>query len=568
MNTGARGLTLGAGRPKANLWKPGTGIRFAPESETPPLYPMLDFKRFFQSQEATTATSCDGPPSAPSTPQPLQASATPDKAPPKRCQEKQPISSVITATRVIEVASKTALATYTVRKQPTSHPTGCSSAKECRSTVEPPVTSLDFNISKELFQAALDQPKDSPGSFWSHAMYKSTAADGTTQNVKVHYCTSKHTMEHICQTYFLNEPVLGFDLEWVAYARRGGGPRENVSLIQIASPSRIGLFHVALFPKDDFVAPTFRAIMEDAAVEKVGVHIQADCTRLRNFLGVKTRGIVELSHLYKLVKHARDEQRRKLINKVPVALSTQVQEVLKLPLFKGQSVRGSNWSKPLTSKQLTYSAADAYAGLQLFHVLEERRRAMDPTPDRPRHAELGLPIPIPPTPVVSDAESDVDSDLESVEGSIGSDFSDGSIEEAMLELAVAATSASTAQSCARTANDQTAARDVRVEAAEARVAQRRSTRPGGRLLATPSSLRAFYIWQTNDDLTPADVAGLLRDPPLQTGTVITYILDAILAERLEYPKARLRREVLSLLHPTLAGGKYRAVVNQCSQAGT
>lgn len=184
-------------------------------------------------------------------------------------------------------------------------------------------------------------------------MYKCTSMDGTTQNVKVHYCTSKQTMEHVCQQYFLNEPVLGFDLEWVAYAKREGGPRENVSLIQVASPGRIGLFHIALFPKDDFVAPTFRAIMGDAAVEKVGVHIQADCTRLRNFLGVKTRGIFELSHLYKLLKLADHPHRRKLINKVPVALATQVQEVLKLPLFKGQSVRSSNWSKPLTSKQLT-----------------------------------------------------------------------------------------------------------------------------------------------------------------------------------------------------------------------
>lgn len=228
-----------------------------------------------------------------------------------------------------------------------------TSVKQSHSHIEPPLTSLDFNICTELFQTALGQPKDSPGSFWSHTMYRSAAADGTAQNVKVHYCTSRHTMEHVCQKYFAGQPVLGFDLEWVAYARRDGGPRANVSLIQVASPGRIGLFHVALFPRDDFVAPTFRAIMEDVAVAKVGVHIQADCTRLRNFLGVRTRGIVELSHLYKLVRYARDAQRRKLINKIPVALATQVHEVLKLPLFKGDSVRSSNWSKPLTSKQVT-----------------------------------------------------------------------------------------------------------------------------------------------------------------------------------------------------------------------
>lgn len=218
--------------------------------------------------------------------------------------------------------------------------------------VEPPLTSLDFNICNDLFQAARSQPKGSPGSFWSHTMYK-RAADGAVQNVKVHYCTTKHTMEHVCARYFADEPVLGFDLEWVAFARRGGGARENVSLIQLASPGRIALFHVALFPKDDFVAPAFRRIMGDEGVRKVGVHIQADCTRLRNFLGVETRGIFELSHMYKLVKHAEDRQRRKLINKTLVSLSTQVEELLKLPLFKGQDVRSSNWSKPLDAKQLT-----------------------------------------------------------------------------------------------------------------------------------------------------------------------------------------------------------------------
>lgn len=160
-------------------------------------------------------------------------------------------------------------------------------------------------------------------------------------------------MEHVCQKYFLHEPVLGLDLEWVAYAKRDGSARDNVSLIQVASPSRIGLFHIALFPKDDFVAPTFRAIMGDVGVLKVGVHVQADCTRMRRYLGVETRAIFELSHLYKLVKHAEDVKRRKLINKVPVALATQVQDVLKLPLFKGQDVRSSNWSRPLDSKQLT-----------------------------------------------------------------------------------------------------------------------------------------------------------------------------------------------------------------------
>ncbi|KAM3514941.1 hypothetical protein MY11210_001419 [Beauveria gryllotalpidicola] len=568
-----RRRTRNSTSPGSSLWNIGIGFKFASEAEAeaPSLYPTLDFKRFFHSQEAAAAASDNGLLNKAS--QPLQLPKAPFTVTVKPDWENHPIpSTTLTTTVVVE---KKTTGTPTARTQPAAQPPD-TVPKEPPSTIEPPLTSLAFNISKDLFQAALGQPKDSVGSFWSHTMYKSTSADGTVQDVQVHYCTSRQAMELACQTYFAREPVLGFDLEWVAYATRGGGPRQNVSLIQLASPGRIGLFHVALFPQADeadLAAPTFRAIMEDAAVDKVGVHIQADCTRLRTFLGVETRGIFELSHLYKLVKHAGDEQRRKLINKVPVALATQVQEILKLPLFKGESVRGSNWSKALTSKQLTYSAADAYASLQLYHVLEERRLAMDPPPDRPRHAELRLPIPIPPMPVVSGVESDVDSDIESVKDP-SSEFSDDSIEETMLELAMAESSLTAesspiaAPSPATAAQTQTATLDARIVAAEAKMAQLQASRARGRLLARPSALRTFYLWQANDDLAPADVARLLREPPLQTGTVIGYILDAIQAEKLAFPRERLRREVLSLLHPTLAGGKYRAVVERCGQDKT
>ncbi|CRK29761.1 hypothetical protein BN1708_015662, partial [Verticillium longisporum] len=92
-----------------------------------------------------------------------------------------------------------------------------------------------------------------------------------------------------------DEKVLGFDLEWQPSASKSSGPRRNVSLIQLASPSRIALFHVALFPgaDDDLMAPTFRQIMEDPDVTKAGVNIKGDCTRLRNWFDVND-GLMEL----------------------------------------------------------------------------------------------------------------------------------------------------------------------------------------------------------------------------------------------------------------------------------
>lgn len=216
---------------------------------------------------------------------------------------------------------------------------------------DPPSTSLDFNISEQAFREAQEAEKESPGSFWSYAMYRGPVADGAEKKVKVHYCKSAHTAERASQ-YFLDEKVLGIDLEWAPEANRHQGARRNVSLIQIASPSRIALFHVALFPpKDDLAAPTFKKIMEDPGVTKVGVAVKADCTRLRNYLDVDTRGIFELCHLYKLIKYSGSGQRQ-LVNKRLVPLAQLAEEYLRLPLYKGTSVRSSDWSQALDMGQI------------------------------------------------------------------------------------------------------------------------------------------------------------------------------------------------------------------------
>lgn len=179
---------------------------------------------------------------------------------------------------------------------------------------------------------------------------------------------------------------------------------------------------------------------------------------------------------------------------------------------------------------------------------------MDPAPERPSHAELGLPIPIPPTPVVSDVEDLSDAESLSAESMSDSD-SDESLDEPVQQSISTRSSTSSSK--------PQPPRDPRIVAAEAQVLQRRKSRPAGRLAAGPSALRTFYLWEANDDLSPDDVAKLLRDPPLQVGTVIGYILDSIRAEKLAFPKERLKREVLSRLHSALATGKYRDIVEQC-----
>lgn len=235
-----------------------------------------------------------------------------------------------------------------------------------KTVVEPPSTPLEFNISKEEFLAARAAVPGTSQSHWSHTMYHRAGENGAVDNVKVHYCESKATSERVCKEYFLNEDVLGFDLEWMKYASRTDGARQNVSLIQIASPSRIALLHVALFPKEegDLVAPSLRKILESPNVTKVGVNIGGDCTRLKNYLGVTVRGVFELSHLYKVVKYL--PEKPNMVNKGLVSLATQVEDHLLLPLYKGHIVRTGNWMRRLNPQQIHCKATVSCSGRWLL----------------------------------------------------------------------------------------------------------------------------------------------------------------------------------------------------------
>ncbi|KAK1599696.1 exonuclease [Colletotrichum navitas] len=432
---------------------------------------------------------------------------------------------------------------------------------------EPPCTNLEFKISLKDFHEAQSAAKESAKSFWSYTLYRGPPEDGVEKKVKVHYCKSKHTMERVCQ-YFVNDKVLGVDLEWFPDARKDSGPKKNVSLIQVANESRIALFHVALFPNDDFVAPTFRKIMGNADVKKVGVAIKGDCTRMRTHLGVDTKGIFELSHLYKLIKYSANG-RVDLINKRLVTLALLVQEHLGLPMFKGSDVRSSDWSQPLNMSQIMYSASDAYAGFQLYHVLEEKRESLDPTPPRPHDAELNLPIGLADGQFIAAADGNAET-IDSDDRGTTTALSYKHVEaiKASLEIEPEGGGQSIAESVrsAPAVSPQQRQKDPRVAAADEQLARYRTTIKT--LRATPSAVRSYYIWRNNAGLAPDAIAKILRDPPLQTNTVVSYILEAIKLEKLPFDKKRLRNEILHLLPKEVLMGRYKALMLEAHKPDT
>ncbi|KAG6050676.1 hypothetical protein E4U17_006406 [Claviceps sp. LM77 group G4] len=382
---------------KTQLWSPETGIRFAPSCWTSSqpssgsLYPTLDMARFFHAESHGSGGGLRSSKVGSDDPEVEAVKLRPKSTRSSRVSPAKAQADIaskhVSATMGFPKSLKEALARSFARIR--------AQKKQSKKNVgvKPPCTSLSFNIRPEAFYEARSAKAGSKESFWKYTMYEGKSAAGTIEQVRLHYCTTNESMEAVCKKYFLGENVIGFDLEWLARATREDGARDNVSLIQIASPDHIALFHLAVFPPtDELLSPTLRKILEDATVSKVGVHIRADCTRMANHLGVTVKGIFELSHLYKQIKYT-EARTPEQINKKIVALATQVEEILGLPLFKEQMVRSSDWTKILNQRQLLYSASDAYAGVQLYHVLEEKRKSLDPCPERPYHVELDLPIP-------------------------------------------------------------------------------------------------------------------------------------------------------------------------------
>ncbi|KAF2232366.1 ribonuclease H-like protein, partial [Viridothelium virens] len=222
--------------------------------------------------------------------------------------------------------------------------------------------------------------------FWTHELYRGLNGE----KIKIHYCKTRAESERIA-SLLVNEPILGFDMEWKP--RGGRGIKNNISLIQLACEDQVALFHVALHEGrtvERLLAPTLRKILESPDITKTGVAIlHADGRRLQRFMRLEPRGLFELSHLHRLVKYYGNWPEK--VNKKLVGLASQVQEHLGKPLFKGK-VRTSDWTKPLDADQIRYSAADAYAGFRLFHAMEMKRLKMVPVPPRPAFAELDLPI--------------------------------------------------------------------------------------------------------------------------------------------------------------------------------
>ncbi|KAI4088739.1 MAG: hypothetical protein LQ344_005895 [Seirophora lacunosa] len=454
---------------------------------------------------------------------------------------------------------------------------------------------IGYCIPEVRMRECLQAPRTARSAYWQYTLYEGPKAE----KVKVHYCKSLETSERIAKR-FLNERVIGFDIEWKPQATAKEGIRKNVAVIQLASEDRIAIFHLARFSKgdsiDQLVAPSLRRIMESASITKVGVSIKSDCTRVRKFLGINSRGLFELSHLYKLVKYAANDVKK--INKMLVSLATQTEQHLLLPMYKDESVRSSDWSEELNYEQIYYAASDSYAGFQLYHSLNQKRLALIPPPPLPAHADLNLPIRLANGQTVAEYEDpSAEEPLSepSSSPSIAPLSPTDALAEDVMNLQIEDTTATPpSPSEPKPTTAPTLSSHPSFIAANDWVARYRASRPllspkisstdlsypllpsspntppipsststppppQQRTRATPALLRAYFLFH-HHGLSVPDIAALLRAPPLQRATVAGYVLEAARVEGLQLEAGRVQECLKEM--GQVGRGRYRGLLRR------
>ena len=237
-------------------------------------------------------------------------------------------------------------------------------------------------------------------------------------------------------------------------------------------------------------------------------------------------------------------------------------------------------------------------------MMDHHRQNLDPTPPLPHAVELNLPIRLADQvvpPPATDEEPLEDNDPTVVRSAEYLNYldsialkstvnveEDGSAEQqsvaavvkeslhitAMAEDPTSVTAAATITAAAAAASTTTqspdppsapaSSQDARVAEADLWARQRGAARVPGKRSASCCSLRAYYLWHTNQDLKPDDVAALLRHPPLAVTTVISYITEPISAEKLPFDKRRMREEVLARLPiAAFSTPRYKNLLKAC-----
>jgi hypothetical protein len=198
-------------------------------------------------------------------------------------------------------------------------------------------------------------------------------------------CETLEQSEEVARLFF-NEPVEGYDQEWIYPWPSSPSLQEHVSVIQVATDEKVAIFHIGRNQGDtpsDLIAPSLRILIEDRAILKAGLAIMGNFWRLHEHFGLQLRGALQLSYLQKLISQNRGYDNKYVLG----GLAKMVELNIRNYTLQKDSGMQENWLLPLNPLCRQYAAAYVYASIMLFHRLNAQRLDMTPCPPLPRRSE-------------------------------------------------------------------------------------------------------------------------------------------------------------------------------------
>jgi exonuclease 3'-5' domain-containing protein 2 len=209
----------------------------------------------------------------------------------------------------------------------------------------------------------------------------------------------------------------------------------------------------------------------------------------------------------------------------------------------------------------------------LHDALECKRKQLRPVPPRPYHAELNLPIRLASGAVITTTDDAVD-DFEphktctTASSALPASGLEAAAENIQIEddtdqtfVSITGRIKSKLKSTDSVMSPPKPQSLVDAESwALAHRASNPSTSPSSNTFSTVnfSALRVYALWYHNSSLSIAEIASMLRDPPLRNSTVAAYILDSVRLEKLPFEKKRLRK-VLQVIPDSRGMWRYKGL---------
>ncbi|GAB4819179.1 hypothetical protein N2152v2_006225 [Parachlorella kessleri] len=190
----------------------------------------------------------------------------------------------------------------------------------------------------------------------------------------VQYAYTAVEVDALCQLLLgSNLAHCGFDIEWLVTYQAGQTPRP-VALVQLCLQEPAGYRCLLLHVARSGITPHLRQLLCCKDIVKVGVGAHGDSLKVQRDFGIAMEGVLDLSDYANARLSGDGAAPQKW------SLAGLTKRLMKRTLTKAQGLRCSDWEAfPLSAEQRKYAAADVFASLRAYEILEQMPVVWQPT---------------------------------------------------------------------------------------------------------------------------------------------------------------------------------------------